>query len=137
MSFVLDNSLAMAWCFKDERTAATAALLNQVTVTGAVAPWLWPLEAANALLTAERRGRISMMDRRTVLELLHDLPIMLDTDGLSQVWTATIRLAEQFRLTIYDAVYLEAAERRRLPLATLDNDLREAAKGLGVPLLGL
>lgn len=42
-----------------------------------------------------------------------------------------------FRLTLYDACYLELAQRRGLPLATLDTDLREAAKTLDIPLLGV
>ena len=137
MSFVLDNSLAIAWCFTDEVTTATEDLLERVAQTGAVAPWLWPLEAANTLLMAERRGRITAAERLAFAKLLHTLPITLDEDGVSQIWTATTQLAERFQLTIYHSVYLELAERRGLPLATLDNDLRGAAEGLGVPLLGL
>lgn len=58
MSFVIDNSVALAWCFEDEQTKPIMALLEQVTETGATAPQLWPIEAINGLLTAERRGRI-------------------------------------------------------------------------------
>ncbi len=136
MSLILDNSIAMAWCFKDERTAATAALLERVTNSGAVAPWLWPMEASNALLMAERRGRITGEERRALMELLRDLPITLDTESINYIWTAAVRLAERYRLTVYDAVYLELAQRRNLPLATLDTDLRAAASTLSVPLLG-
>lgn len=137
MSFVLDNSLAMAWCFRDERTPATAALLERTTQEGAVAPWLWLLEGSNVLLMAERRGRLSKEEREALLGLLRDLPIRLDTDGVSEVWTTTVQIAERFRLTIYDAVYLELALRSGLPLATLDSDLRRAAAELGVSLLGI
>ena len=126
----------MAWYFTDEITPATEDLLERVSETGATVPWLWPLEAANALLMAERRRRITAIDRREFLELLRALPITLDEDGASQVWTKTTQLAERFHLTVYDAVYLELADRLKLPLATLDNDLRTAAEGLGVPLLG-
>lgn len=58
MSCVLDNSVALAWCFEDEQTPAVMALLDRIAETGAVAPQLWPIEALNGLLTAERRGRI-------------------------------------------------------------------------------
>jgi hypothetical protein len=54
VSFVLDNSVALTWCFEDERTPATTALLERVGEAGAVAPGLWPLEALNGLLVAER-----------------------------------------------------------------------------------
>ncbi len=38
-------------------------------------------------------------------------------------------------LAMADAIYLDLAIRRSLPLATLDDDLRKAAKKLGVGLL--
>ena len=66
MTFVLDNSVALTWCFEEERTAATEALLEQVGDAGAIAPMLWPLEALNGLLVAERRGRLDA-DRRRLL----------------------------------------------------------------------
>jgi predicted nucleic acid-binding protein len=47
-----------------------------------------------------------------------------------------LHLADRFRLTLYDAAYLELAVRRNLPLATLDRELRDAAKAVGVDLLG-
>ena len=46
-------------------------------------------------------------------------------------------MADRFGLTIYDAAYLELANRRGLPLATLDGELRAAAAVIDVPLLGL
>ena len=136
MSLVVDNSIALTWCFEDERTPATVALLEKVARAGAVAPWLWPLEALNALLMAERRGRLDAERRHRLMAFLYDLPITLDPDGLGRVWTATVGLAEQHRLTVYDAVYLELAQRRNLPLTTLDADLRAAASALGIRLLG-
>jgi len=38
---------------------------------------------------------------------------------------------------LYDAAYLELAQRRNLPLATLDGELRAAAKSLGLGLMGM
>lgn len=135
MSFVVDNSVALTWCFEDERTPETVALLDRVVAAGAVAPWLWPLEALNGLLMAERRGRLDAERRHRLMGFLQDLPIALDSEGVAWAWTATIRLAEQFQLTVYDAVYLELAQRRRLALATLDGGLRSAASALGITLL--
>ena len=45
-------------------------------------------------------------------------------------------LAEKYGLSVYDAVYLEAALRLNLPLASRDEALRAAAKRNGVKLLG-
>ena len=136
MSFVLDNSVALTWCFEDERTPATAALLEQVGELGAQAPMLWPLEALNGLLVAERRGRLDASRRRRLAGFLRALPITLDIDTASQAWTETARLAERFGLSAYDAAYLELAQRRDLPLASLDRALRAAATVLGLTVLG-
>jgi predicted nucleic acid-binding protein len=87
-------------------------------------------------MMAERRRRIDAVRRRGFTELLRDLPITLDPETTSQVWDAAQRLAERFRLTVYDAVYLELAQRKHLPLATLDRELRDAGMALGVALLG-
>jgi len=136
VTFVLDSSVAVAWCFEDEQTPALLALLQRTTDTGAFAPALWPLEAANALLVAERRRRLGRDRRRRLCNFLKALPIALDADTATQAWTATAGLAERFGLSAYDAAYLELAERLDLPLASLDGDLRRAADTLGLPLLG-
>ncbi|MGC2201211.1 MAG: type II toxin-antitoxin system VapC family toxin [Stellaceae bacterium] len=136
MTFVLDNSVALTWCFEDERTAVTTALLEQVGESGAWAPMIWPLEALNGLLVAERRGRLDALRRQRLASLLRALPIKLDDETASQAWTETVFLAERFSLSSYDAAYLELAQRRRLPLASLDQDLRAAATALGIAVLG-
>jgi len=133
---VLDNSVALAWCFEDEQTASIMALLDRVTRTGAFAPLLWPLEALNGLLCAERRRRLDR-DRRTRLAgFLRALPVMLDPSTADHAWDTTASLAERHGLTIYDAAYLELAQRRNLPLASLDQALRAAAAARGMEVLG-
>lgn len=137
MSFVVDSSVALTWCFEDEATQATDALLFRLTRDGAHAPSLWPLEVLNVLAMAQRRGRIAPEARQERLALLHSLPITLDAGTAEQAWTMTNLLADRHALTLYDAAYLELAQRLDLPLATLDADLRRAAKALDVPLLGM
>jgi heme-degrading monooxygenase HmoA/predicted nucleic acid-binding protein len=136
VTFVLDNSVALTWCFEEERTPATEALLEQVGDAGAVAPMLWPLEALNGLLVAERRGRLDADRRRLLAGFLRALPIKLDEETAGQVWTDISQLAERFGLSSYDAAYLELAQRHRLPLASLDRDLRIAAEALNILVLG-
>jgi predicted nucleic acid-binding protein len=135
LSFVVDNSIALAWCFEDEQTEAIMKLLDRVTETGAVAPQLWPIEALNGLLTAERRGRISTTMRQRLASFLQDLPIGIDDETAGRTWTATAQLAEQHLLTAYNATYLELALRLGLPLATSDQSLVIAAQNVGVELL--
>ncbi len=135
MSFVVDNSVALAWCFEDEQTSEIMALLDRVTEAGAIAPQLWPIEALNGLLTAERRGRIDREVRHRLAGFLQELPIRIDDETAIRSWTTTAHLAERHRLTAYDATYLELAMRLGLPLATSDPALIAAAKVVGVPLL--
>jgi predicted nucleic acid-binding protein len=137
LSFVLDNSVALAWCFEDEQTPAVMELLDRMAETGASAPLLWPLEALNGLLAAERRRRLDVARRAALVGFLRDLPITLDPDTADRAWEATARLAERHRLSVCDAACLELAERRRLPLAARDPDLRAAAVAEGVRILGM
>ncbi|MCL2309873.1 MAG: type II toxin-antitoxin system VapC family toxin [Proteobacteria bacterium] len=136
MTFVVDSAIALTWCFEDEATPSADALLARLTQEDAHAPALWPLEVLNALMMAQRRGRITPGARQDRIKLLHVFPITLDAETITQSWVMTHRLAERYRLTLYDAVYLELAQRLDLPLATLNADLREAANTAGVSLLG-
>ena len=86
---------------------------------------------------AERRKRLTAVQRHQLAGFLRDLPITLDAETAAQAWTATTHLAERHRLTLYDASYLELAQRLGLPLATLDRELRAAAGTLGVAVLGM
>ena len=101
---------------------------------GALAPGHWPLEVANALLMAVRRRRVDPRFCTAALRDLATLPIALDAETSARVWHDTLRLAEGHHLTVYDAAYLELAQRRKLPLATLDSALSAAAGALGVVL---
>lgn len=136
MILVLDCSVALSWCFEDERTPATVAVLEQVAEQGAVVPAIWRLEVANGLQSALRRGRIDAGYRDASISDLALLEIVTDPETDAHAWAATLQLSERFRLTAYDAAYLELARRRNLPLASLDQELRAAAHALGTLLLG-
>lgn len=136
MSLVLDSSVTLAWFFEDEGSAATDAVLHRVAESGAVVPSLWRLEVANGLQMAIRRNRIDPAFRDASLADLQALMIAIDSETNHHAWTATLHLADLHRLTLYDAAYLELAQRLGLPLATLDQELCAAANALGVTLLG-
>jgi predicted nucleic acid-binding protein len=93
------------------------------------------LEILNALAMAERRSRIEPDQRGRLAGFLRDLPVTVEVETASQAWAATSRLAARYRLTIYDAAYLELAQRLGRPLATLDKEMRAAADALGVVVL--
>jgi predicted nucleic acid-binding protein len=136
VSLVLDSSATLAWIYGDETTGPIRHLFDRVAKEGAFVPALWRLEVANSLTVAVRRGRVDADFRRASLADLAMLDITTDQHTDLHAWSETLSLADRFRLTIYDAVYLELALRRSLPLATLDSELRVAATVSGLRLLG-
>jgi predicted nucleic acid-binding protein len=137
VSLVLDSSATLAWIYSNETTNPIRRLFDAVGDEGAVVPALWRLEIANSLTVAVRRGRIEANFRRAALTDLALLDIAIDDQTDVHAWGETLRVADFFQLTVYDAAYLELAQRRNLPLATLDGELRAAAKSLGLGLMGM
>ena len=136
MSLILDSSATLAWIFPEERTDAIRDVFILAADYGAAVPELWRIEVANTLNVGIRRGRISTANRHGILADLESLPISIDGETRNHIWGRTLELADLYRLTVYDATYLELALRLSLPLATLDEDLRHAARQEGVQLLG-
>lgn len=132
---VLDSSAALAWVLPSEGSPEGDALLDQVANAGAAVPGLWPLEVANILLMAERRGRVTLAERQEALSVLADLPIQVDPHTAGHAWTDTLAMAAAHHLTVYDASYLELALRLSLPIASLDQALCRAAESCGVRLI--
>lgn len=134
-AFVLDASMTVAWHFADEETSATAAV-EQLTIEATViVPGHWRAEVANALLVGERSGRATSSDSARFIGRLDQLDLVIDQLDDGEVMGRILPLARAHRLTVYDALYLEVAERRGLPLASLDKPLRKAASDVGVTLL--
>lgn len=137
MSLILDSSATAAWVYMDEASKAIRHVFDLVSDQGAWVPSLWRLEVANILEMGVRRGRHDAPFRDATLADLALLPIHIDPETDRQAWTATLQLAERHRLTLYDAAYLELAQRRALPLATLDAELQAAARAENVGILGV
>lgn len=135
-AFVVDGSIAMAWLFHDEATPKTTALLNRLATETALVPDWWFIEITNVLALAERKGRITPAQSDAFIADLSKLGIERDDEAPARAFTHLLGLCRRHRLTSYDAIYLDLAVRRSLPLATLDDDLRKTAKQLGVGLLG-
>ncbi len=136
MSLVLDCSITLAWLFAYERPVIATQILIQAGEAGAVVPSLWRLEVANGLQMAVRRKRIDAAFRDNAILRLGMLAITVDTETDHHAWAATLQLAERHNLTLYDAAYLELAQRRGLPLATLDRELGAAGNMMGISVLG-
>ena len=132
---VLDASVALAWCFKNEATAAADTVLERLATETASVPAIWHLEIANVLVMSERRRRITPANSTEFIALLEALVIVVDEETPSRAFGRVLDLAREERLTAYDAAYLELAMRLGLPLASKDGDLCDAAERLGVSVL--
>ena len=135
-AFVIDSSVAMTWLFTDEATPQTAKLLERLESESALVPGLWFLEITNVISLAERKGRIAPAESGEFIRQLSQLGILVDAPLRDEIFGEILPLCRAHQLTSYDALYLELVLRSQLPLATLDEALRKAAKKLGVKLLG-
>jgi predicted nucleic acid-binding protein len=133
-SFVLDSSVALAWCFRDEQDTYSLRVAGALLEREAVVPLLWRIEVANCMLTGERTKRSEQTDTANWTWYLENLPIRTDDRSDPWIFDSILPIARKHGLTAYDTAYLELALRRGLPLATLDKKLRAAMKEAGVPL---
>lgn len=130
--FVIDASVTLAWCFADEASEFADAALDRLRREPAVAPAHWPLEVANALWSAERRGRLSPADLPRLRALLTALPVEVAPVDLTTALWGVSDTARTHGLSAYDAAYLVLALGRDLALATIDPRLRAACVEAGV-----
>jgi len=128
-AFVLDNSVSMRWLLESEKKSdqkyAESVLKSMIDV-GSLVPNLWHLEAANVLLGAEKRSEVDAGEIERFISQLENLPIYVDPLTSHQSFSRIMALSRIYKLSSYDAAYLELAIREGLPLATLDKDLRKA-----------
>ena len=129
--FVIDASLTLALCFEDETGPLTETILSRLERETAIAPAIWPLEVANGLRSAERRGRIDDAELPGLAQLLLGLPIRVEDTPLDAALGDVLRLARSLGISSYDAAYVQLALSRRLPIATADEQLARATVAAG------
>jgi predicted nucleic acid-binding protein len=137
LRYVLDNSVAMRWLLASEKKSDQAyaeLVLQSLVEAEAVVPHLWHLEAANVLLNAEKHGELGAGEVERFIAQLESLPVQVDMLTAQKAFSRTLSLSRAYKLSSYDAAYLELAIREGLPLATLDKDLKKAAKKADVEL---
>src|SRR5689334_2831032 len=123
---IVDASVTCAWCFPDEQTPYTQAVLECVSDDfDGIVPAIWAYEVRNVALMGLRRGRITQGMVDVFFDSLRDLGFVLVQPPS---YDAVFSLAQQHGLTVYDAAYLDLATRNGLPLATLDKRLLDAAQ---------
>jgi predicted nucleic acid-binding protein len=135
-ALVLDASITLSWCFPDEQAQVSLTTLDRLK-TGDVAlvPSFWCVEVLNALLVGERRGRISIENTKAFLRNLEKLRPAIDHVPFERITGSVQDLCRRHGLSPYDAIYVELAMREQVPLATLDQAQREAARAIGVTCL--
>ena len=134
-TFVLDNSVVMSWCFKDETNQYADAVLDQLSEATAIVPSIWPLEVVNVLLVAERSKRLQQADSVRFITLLLQLPIEVEHEWPEKIMKDLLALGRTKNLSSYDASYLDLAMRKDCPIATLDKRIRDAAEDISVAVL--
>jgi predicted nucleic acid-binding protein len=132
MPFVLDTSVAMAWAFDDQDHPNAIVALKRIRKDRAHVPSLWWYEVRNVLIIGERRRRLTEADTALFLRALSRFDIAVDPLPDE---ARVLAIARRHRLTVYDAVYLELAQREEIPLATLDKELARAAIAEDVRLI--
>ena len=139
MSFVLDNSVTMRWFFGDgkpQELAYAGKVLDAMKKATAHVPATWGLELANVIARAEAKALVTEARSGAFLEMLEGVAIEADAATFAHALSATLQLARRYKLSAYDASYLELALRSGIPLATLDEDLQKAARKAGVKKFG-
>jgi predicted nucleic acid-binding protein len=136
--FIADASVAVGWVHPAQSTKETTAMLEAIADGATLeVPALWPIEVANALLVLVRRRKLTESERQAGLGWLRGLRLRLDQDMASLAFSRLSDLAAAHQLSVYDAAYLELAQRRNLVLGCKDGSLRTAPKRAGVRLWGL
>ncbi|HOO46643.1 MAG TPA: type II toxin-antitoxin system VapC family toxin [Deltaproteobacteria bacterium] len=134
-SFVIDNSVVMSWCFKDEKNNYSDQILDKLEFSTAIVPSIWPLEVGNVLLVAERKNRLIQADSIRFIALLTELPIVVEPESPGRMMNEIVNIARAYNLSTYDASYLDLAMRKGISIATLDKNLLKAAKQSKVSLV--
>jgi len=139
VSFVLDASVALLWLVPETNLASVdyaAVTLKALKESQAVVPSLFALEAANVVAKVESKGVVTEAESQRFIALIGRLNLVTDQATATHALGDTLNLARRYKLSAYDAAYLELAQRTGLPLATLDGNLAKAATIAGVPIFG-
>jgi predicted nucleic acid-binding protein len=131
MRFVLDASIVITWAMRDEDHPLADLAFVQLQSGSAIVPGIFWYEVWNILVLNERRNRIAPSDSAQFLRDLEQFSIVLDSSRGSHL----MDLSRTYKLSVYDAAYLAAAQNNRVPLATLDKNLEAAAQAANTPIL--
>lgn len=124
---VIDASTVVARALNDENSEHADIALSYAADRGAFVPGNFQTEVVNAIIKAERRGRLDELKSGLILSEIAKLPLQTVSPDPQTILAA----ARTHGLTAYDAAYLALAMEKRCPLATVDAALAAAAKKAG------
>lgn len=132
--FVLDASFALSWCFEDEATNETESVLTTLQNQQGIGwvPGIWRYEILNGLGKGISRGRLTREKALLLWQEMQALPVRLVDVPVDE---KLLELALRHNLAVYDASYLSLAQTRKLPLATVDGKLQQAAESTGIQVI--
>lgn len=137
IGFVLDASVTLRWALLDgsgaDRAYADAVLTSRAD-TPAYVPALWCVEVIHVLRGADTAGKMGEAALAAFVYQLSHSPIHIDAAAAQGLMLQVAAMGRENRITAYDAQYFELVRRFNMPLATLDKDLRKAAKKIGVAI---
>jgi predicted nucleic acid-binding protein len=132
---VLDASMMLAWLLNEPGSVSRPQLRDILRQEALLVPAHWPAEIGNALLMNERRGKISEQDIEIIMTSLDEFSVSTQLPPQAEQFPWLVQIARAFRLTFYDAIYVHLAVTTQSALATLDQDMRNAARELGLILI--
>ena len=131
--FILDCSVYMSWCLREETSGVSSRILNSLTKNTIVVPSLWLYEVANTLAVSVRRKKLTTAEAQMLVNDIPLLSISFDAPMVENV-SRVFQVANEYKLSAYDAAYVELALRLNIPIASLDKDIIRVSKKTGIPL---
>ena len=132
---VLDASIMLAWLFRESTLTSRPRIEISLAQETLLVPAHWPAEIGNALVVNVRRGRITEDDLTRLIESLQTFAVSPQAPPETEHFETLVRITQMYRLTFYDALYVQLALETDSVLATLDEDMRKTAAQLGLELL--
>jgi predicted nucleic acid-binding protein len=131
MRLVIDASTVGSFILPDEATHLNEAVEAVLLDAQLIQPIHWPIELAGLVLKASRRNRLPITARASARDKIALLISAADIEPRHAA-VAAFDLAVEYHISVYDAAYLELAQRLDLPLMTRDGPLADAVLRAGL-----
>jgi len=128
MDIVVDANIYLAVILNEPEKPS---IIEQTRKVELVSPEVLPYEIGNALAAMSKRNRLNKEQVLKSFNIFNMIPARLVPVNIDKA----LDIACTFNIYAYDAYYLELAQRLKVPLLTLDNQMQDIAKTLKIKLL--